>query len=571
MSRRNLPLGAARSPILALGLVTILSFVVVTGVTVALTVPAVAITAQESLPAMLPADTALYLTVDLNPSGSTRDQLGAIGRAYASQSKWAHVWNPFHLAIKARHSQSCVKDTVSKAMDHLSDLGHATAFALIPGPPQLTSRAKKHVSLGSRLSRNFVILAPLDVRMTLVDALTGFSFSMPRRALHYRGISIYRESAPACSPVRRLTPNGIYYAAVDKGYIVLGLQPSTIKAVVNAASGRTLSLAKAHQETALFGKLPSGQVAGFYVNSSVLDRRHGLLSRLHRSRALPMPALTVLKHAGTMAAGVIVHGDELTMTVVRPWSRPQIGSIPSAGGLAMHLSATTSAYFSTRGMKPELLNGFAWLRRLGVFAPSAPTTHSLLRDVNGELDMVQPSQRMGSPQHHPHIFLYWQSRDPQRLIGQSSVVGLVGVHPWNRITPHSIAGKSYGLDAGGAGYVFGKGWAMISRHPFQSVVNLRRQPVDPLSRTVGYPGTAPPTDPYSMVWYVNLVPNRPLLRSLFSRMNWGKHSRMRSSLPLYLGPVQVLSGTVQSDPLGSVSIMTVNAVFRVAPGSPSGY
>ena len=114
------------------GIGATLGFVLVTGVTAALTVPAIAITAQASLPAILPANTAMYVTADLNPSQATRTGLVTFGSLISQQTWWVRYFKPLEAGASSVRVHGCLQATANKASGNLPDLGHDTAFALIP-------------------------------------------------------------------------------------------------------------------------------------------------------------------------------------------------------------------------------------------------------------------------------------------------------------------------------------------------------------------------------------------------------------------------------------------------------
>ena len=295
------------------GIGAVLGFVLVTGVTAALTVPAIAITAQKSLPALLPANTAMYVTADLNPGQGTRDSLTAMGGVLSRQSWWERLIKPLEARVGAARVHGCLDATATKASGNLVDLGHDTAFALVPSASyfSFSSRSRHPTSIPKGLISSFVIVAPLDVHMTIYDALGGVSLSHPKHFRRYFGTTIYPEVIPRCDRVGRRIPSA-YYVAVFKGYIVLGFGIKSVEEVIDTGSGRRPSLISDPQVAETLGALPSVTLGGFYVNGREFSAVEPMLQRLMPARLKSDDLLRHLNRTGILAGTVEINGSGLS-------------------------------------------------------------------------------------------------------------------------------------------------------------------------------------------------------------------------------------------------------------------
>lgn len=569
-AKRRPWLAFARSRALAVGIVIIAGFVLVTGVTAALTVPAVAITAQESLQQLLPANTAAYLAVDLNPNGTSRDELTSIGRTFAAQPGWNRFGRSFRALTGSRPDKRCldraVKTAASTASDHLSYLGHDTAFVLLPSARARPSSQKyRGPSLDQVFARNFVIVAPLDVRLTLADAISGFAFSTPKKALHYRGTSIYRESVPTCSLPSRFRP-AAYYAAVFKGYIVVGLTPSTIERIINSGGGHARSLADRVQVSDLTAQMPSSPVASFYINSHVLDRRDGLLERVGRLKLLPSFIRRTLHNMGTVEGASTVSSGSLSLTVARANPYATLPAAPSAGRLASSLPSNTSFYASFRGMKPETRSAVRWLRKEQISRQPTRAAGTILRDVNGELDLTELSSTRFGRGHKPFL-VYWRTHRSQAALRAdiTSALGRLGLR--DKLALARLGPAEYRMDVERRGYAVGRGWAMMTSSMFPALAAIRAKPVTPLASVDGYPTAAPATSPYTAVAYLNVAADRHQFNSLLRSLHWSGILSLRRDVPLATGPVETITGTMQNVPGSEVSVGRVTVLFASTSGS----
>lgn len=567
--RHRRPRFGGRSPaVVLMGIATVVSFVLVTGVTAALTVPAVAITPQVSLAAMLPANTALYVSADLNPGDTTRSELKALRSAVLSGINWGSIPNHLVISGPARHNQGCLHATVSKATDHLPDLGHATAFALIPAPPPKQHRRRRHKrkpSLTAAFAKNLVVIAPLDVRMTIADALGGVSFSLPKHFFRYHGTNVYREMVPSCDLVHGLVPSA-YYAAVFKGYVILGLVPLTVEEIMDAGSGARPSLASLPPAAHVLNQMPAGSFGGFYLNSRTLGRRGGILSRLEKYRVLPPLLLSLAHHSGIVAGALLAQPAGVSLTIARPLYGRNSGHPGTAGHLAGDLPATSPLYVSTVGMKRDVSSALAWLARAGVAPRTLDILRGILHDVDGELDIAQvrssPSTGGLPPAHSVgSLFMYWQTGHEHPAIRQD----IVRLLKLLRRTPRAVRSNEYDLHARGKTasptYALGNGWALVSSSVAGSMSVLRAQTSSPLSAIPAYPVGMSSTAPYAAVWYLNVGGDEGAVQRFASRMHWGPLRLLRPLVFRSLAHVETVTGTVQDLPGQGASVLEIHVTL----------
>ena len=173
--------------------------VVAGAVTAAAAVPVFSLSADRSLGQMLPSSTVFYGSVDLNPSGAKRDNWNRITHAFTDQPAWKQIASTYDREKNTTASTgTCVSQTGAQINDNLSRLGHTSALALI-GTNGLTAKSLSNLDATTPgLKRNAVFLASLDVKMTVFQAVSGFSIHLQSQATSYKGVSIYEQSFSSC-------------------------------------------------------------------------------------------------------------------------------------------------------------------------------------------------------------------------------------------------------------------------------------------------------------------------------------------------------------------------------------
>jgi hypothetical protein len=490
----------------------VLGFVLVTGVTAALTLPAVAITAQVGLTSMLPADTAAYVTADLNPTQSTLDQLTALGSNVSHRAQWFDLVKPL-AGLSAGRNQNCLRATANKAAGSMPNLGHDTALVLLP------ARARKHLrrrrdglGLTDAFAGNVAIVAPLDVHMTLPDALGGVSFSYPKHHFKFFGTTVYREAVLACDRAHGQIP-AAYYAAISKGYIILGLRAGTVEEIIRTGQGHRKSLDSIAAARAAVAGLPSGQLGTFYINSAELNRSRAVLRQIARRRLLPGHVIAMLMHAGVSAGSVSVESDGLRLTIVQ-------GTVPFGSSWNPKSSPADLAWAfnGSHQARPGItMHGKAWAKRWfdpTVLTPSARVMTRLERRLGLRTAMIRGAT--------PALFA-GQERSRQQVFALLASLNAHSMSQWPGTLGGTAPSPLYERSS----------WLIES----------------PLWSTSA-PG-------YRAIWFVDLKNNRSELRRVLSWLPSPSDGFVGHTLGLSLQTVRQLSGSLQSDPAGGTMVLTV--------------
>jgi Protein of unknown function (DUF3352) len=548
-----------------MGLAVVLSFVLVTGVTAALTVPAVALSAEKSVPQMLPFNTALYVSADVNPSAGTRSNLANLAHDYTSQTGWSTFGEKFGTEARGSLGQSCFHKTVSKATDHLPYLGHNTSIALITSP--FKSRGVRlSRNWQTALARNLVVLAPLEVHMTLIDAVAGFAFSAPKESQHYSGVSIYRETVPTCGLNRQLVPS-VYYAAVDKGYIVAALVPDPIKHVIDAAAGRSRSLALNTAYGNLTAQLPADQLGSYYVNPSLLGGRTGLLRKIAATHLLPDAVTFALRHS-TLQAGSVTSlpgGLEITDACPTQWS--EVAQQPVSGSLATLLPATTQGYASSNGLRSSLQAAVSLLKNQAIAPRPAAAAQLILANVRREIDflVLGPKDQMPvidrAPATRLSAAIYWRTPSDKKISRRvmAAIIRRLGDNSALRRGTQGAIG--YGVDSLGAGYAVGNGWALVSNSLFRAIDTLQSRPQQSLATLPAYGSLSTPGTTNEAIFYLDVAGRKRIVWKLIHALVPASIHQYEQDIHLILGPVQGVSGTVRVDSKAGVTVTTINAAI----------
>ncbi|HZT95223.1 MAG TPA: DUF3352 domain-containing protein [Chloroflexota bacterium] len=568
-------MGRARPPAVVLtGVAIIVAFVLVTGVTAALTVPAVALSAQVSLAQMLPRTTVAYVAVDLNPTGTARGDLTAIGRAFSRQRGWDRISDLFSPQTSPRRHGSCLGDTVSAAGDRLAYLGHESALAVLPGGPNRTGHKRRTVD--RVVANNLVLVAPLDVRMTLVDAVSGFSFSVPKQATRYRQVRVYREVVPMCDRRGGVVPSS-YYVAIQKGYVVVALSQRPIERVIDASLSRAGSLAQSQEYRRLTSQLPSTGIAEYYIDGPALGGRHGFLARLRSVLPIPAMVLGKVRHAGTIAGVATEQPSQLQLTSARLLTSHDRLPRADPGELLRALPKGTPFFLASRSMQGELAQSVQ--SHLLPLRIKPRELRLLTRSVYGEVDVFEPTRRSSVAQspsdssRDTPISLLWDIRS-----GDPRTIRIV------RLAAEEIAGRKeltsgldgtirYGVDAQGGGYAVGSHWALISSDVFRGIDLMQTSPssAPPAINQLPRPG-AVSTSPLSLMWELHVRTARTLISTAVRRLVGEKGRPLFPDLPVVLAPVSTISGSVQDMPKAHVSLtyLTVTIPTAVQPAG-TGY
>jgi len=263
-----------------LGLFAVFGFVAVTAVTALFTVTAVAITPQKHLEQLLPADTLAFFSVDASSA-----QLSVEGGRI---SAWA-TERLGRLGLRAPQPQdgsTCLESTEA-ATASLPQIGSGTTIALLPPSRQTTSQLHRGWSrsrLERTVIRNTVVIAPLDIQLTLPMALTHHN-QLPAAGAateSYRGVRIFHKSVPACR-TNRILP-ATYYAATFQGYVVLSCRLSALEAIIDTGDGHRPSISSNRIAGLTLSRFRSEASGSFYIHGDKAAKRvPGLSALLNRA------------------------------------------------------------------------------------------------------------------------------------------------------------------------------------------------------------------------------------------------------------------------------------------------
>jgi hypothetical protein len=541
-----------RSPaVVATGIAAVIGFVLVTSVTAALTVPAVAITAQESLQSVLPANTALYVTADLNPGQGAQSQLSAFASQVTAGSDWARMLTPLTAAASSRHDGTCLKSTVNKATSNLFDLGHDTAFALIPAPVGSNPVRRHHrpSTLSRDFALNFVVVAPLDVHMTLLDALGGVSFTFPKHPVKHRGTSIYREVVPACDRAGGQVPSA-YYAAIFKGYIVLGLQTATVKEIIDTGLGFRPALSSVKSAVESIAGLPSGATGGFFVNPTTLTGSPVLLRRLETWKVASKGLFDTIAHWGIFAGSTSVQSGGIHVTVNFPSDTGPIPTSPDPKGVP---PTDLSTLLSQAGQPPPAIWmkrdpwAVKWLKTAGIHLPLQGSFERTAHKLDLHAAVIKLSAPVSPAQptvtEDPGILFTGRAASAQQ-VGDS----LYGVFQQSTTDSGATWPESGLLGAAGNTSPAG-GWALLS--PSLSGLDTKAG--------------------YTALWELNLDRQPRFVNQLLRLLPFPLNGWLREVVSLSRKSFSSISGSVTSRPLSGIDTLTLNmGTIPTAPPSADG-
>jgi hypothetical protein len=556
------------------GLILALLLLLGGGTAAAFTFPVKTLKADKAMAEMLPASTAVLVSADLNPTGTEKTNLRAIEHDFTDQPGWSKVLASVNQTTRRNADTSdCFNRTQGQVTANLDKLSGQVAFALIdahginlsqvdlaPSPSQATQQFEK----------KGVVLAALHVQLSLVGILSGFHLSLPQKALDYHGVTIYQETIPSCQKANSNLPQ-TFYAALDQGYIVLGLQPDPIKRVIDTAAGAAPSLATNNTYRALEAQLPHDQLGGYYYDARSLLSTSGLFSSLERMSPVGTFHTSVYAREARPAAGALTvdaGGFRLAMASLIS-SRP---SSATAGTLATHLPASTLAMLSLQGLAPSLNGSVRQIEQQGLLDTTTagslqPIVDDLTADMSGETDLVMlhPAGRitpnLANTTSIP-LSLAWQVRDgaSARAHLDDLVRRVGGAGQFQAATMPD--GTPYAVSSGGYGYAFSRGWAVVSLSIRDTLQTLTGRPAHNLASLPAYRAALLMGNSPSSVWYLDLRGLRTTIENVvLPSLSAKQRSQYIAQVQPFLAPIQSISGSS-----GPSSHSVTTAVFRVTIG-----
>src|SRR5579884_1691271 len=391
----------------ALSIAVLVLAILAAGSAIAATVPAFGVAPQVSLGRMLPATTAFYLSVDLNPVGSTKTSLERIKGVFTRRLAWdrnSTVWQLKKSLHGSADTAKCFRKTGRQAASLLQDLGHDTTLALtgmkgiklsdlspVTGVssalPPSSSLASPFGEMGA-LKRDLVLLAPIDVQRTLFGALFGpsISFRLPQKHSIYRGTMIYQERLSVCGHVSAGTVDSIY-AADFKGWVLLGLVPQALDPVIDAGLGLRPTLASVGTYRRIMAQLPAGQLATYYGAGTTLKQAgfSSAFNMLPKASSLASSSYASVEKPSAGALAVDRTGFSFTALVLDSATTVH----HPAGALAGALPSTVEAFVSLDGLRAALTHVLAQARQLGALQQqpgTGPSLAAVISDISGEAD-----------------------------------------------------------------------------------------------------------------------------------------------------------------------------------------
>ncbi|MGH2443275.1 MAG: DUF3352 domain-containing protein [Chloroflexota bacterium] len=526
---------------------------------VAFAVPLVNVGTGKDLGHMLPASTVAYVSLDLNPSGSSGTNWNRIVHAFTNQPGWQSETRTFdQLKGSSPNSSDCYQQTEGQISSHLGQLGHASAIALVPAPgmhPLATGAA-------TTIKQSIVFLAALHVRMTIIQVVSAFPLTIPHQTETYRGVPIYRETFPECGAVNAAAPQAVY-AAVDQGYVLLGLLPAPIKRVIDTAAGKAPDLASTAVYSSLMKRVTPGGLATYYLNGAAF-------SRLGVGQ-LALPSTTT-PSARTESSAASVYAEAHGLRVLAIGSSPAAGASAShsAGLIAKKLPADTLGLLSL-GSGKAILNAVERSARgllssslSGLFpAAVTPLIRDFSQSMSGELDLAleTPSKPLtlsgvGAGAGLP-LSLLWQVSSP--ATAQRDMTDLV-----RRLLPNARFrlvtlpdGATYRVTVNRYGYAVRNGWAVMSLSIPGILQQLSTPPSAPLAATVGYQHAISPGTKPGSLFLLNVQGLRlQFENSLLPGLNVQMRTQYQSYVQPLLAPIQTISESTGNSGNGKYSVST---------------
>jgi hypothetical protein len=459
------PTGRKRRIGLFLPILIAILFVVGLGTAAAFAVPVVSITADKPLAQMLPATTLYYMSADLNPSGTTKNNLDRIVHAFTDQPAWKNISKQFNQVTKPSSSGgACYQQTQNELTSNLSYLGHVSALALISA--QGLKINGNTTGLDTAVKKDVVFLASLDVHQSLFGALSGFKLSLQSTTITYKGTTIYQEKFPACAKTSSQSPDRVY-VALDKGYVVAGFLPDPIERIIDTGAGDAPNLSSDATYTGLESRLPGDQLGGEYLNAKALKATGALKALKSVPGGNPIALSQALQSS---AAGLYADPDGLRLDTVGPASTPASTS-PAAGQIASQLRSDTLMLLSIQGVASNIRSAakqFKGLFANGITKSVDPIVTDLTADLSGEVDLAllhangTLSFGTGSSALNLPLVLAWKvGNDAAARSHLDDVVRRVGASKQLK-TATAPDGTSYQVTKQGFGYAVRSGWAIVS-------------------------------------------------------------------------------------------------------------
>lgn len=536
--------------------------------------PVLPLKPDKSVAAMLPASTAAYISADLNPTGATRANLQRLQQAFTSQPGWRNVQRQYNGQTSGKSSQStCYRDVTGGVQQQLSVLGHDTTIALIGTKGLNLSNTLGASDPTPAFKRQAVLLAPLNVRVPLVERLLGIGLSMPQHSTTYRGVTIYKQRFPSCGQVTKGSPD-TYYAAFLKGYVVGGLLPDPIERIIDTDADHAATLATDAQYQSLMSRLPAGSIGSYYVNGPAVQHT-GLANAAGSTGGFGSISGSAVSAATKSSAGALVVEPDGVKLTFAGYTGTQTSTLPAAGQAASILPPDVLAEISL-GNAPALLK--TWVRQAEASGIWDTATRSeidtALSDVTspmkGEADLVlfrsPKGTRLTSAFTLPLTLMWPVSDDASALQGLDHAAKALHQRKTFRtatLPDGTVARLERGMQAG---YAVRHGWAIASLQVRPAIDSLSRVSGQTLAETAGYKSALPAGGTATSVWYVNTDALRRDLESsiLPTEPRAMVTTYKNDALPI-LAPFRSISGSASQSANQPLAVSTIKVRITAAP------
>jgi hypothetical protein len=550
-----------KAAVVALVIVTVM----VVGAVVAATVPVYAVAAQSNVAAMLPASTPFYLSVDLNPTGATKSGLDQIESAFTGERGWAHnsIVRFLRHSTQAKSSAGdCYRGDGRQALSSFSELGHQTTLAVtsLKGVPRANAQSET-ADAGHAVRRDIVVVAPLNIHETLVQALTSaFSLSWPKQAGSYKGTTIYSESLHSCSQASGGASGDTLYAALVKGWAVIGVTQAALRPVIDTANGSRPSLAHLASYSKLESPLPQNQLVGYYFNGTklkpYLNSEH--FSTLSEARIVsPLMGNSLKPTAGAVS----VDGPKISFTMAA--THGEAGS--ARPGQLLRLLPSNMEMFLSIGNAKQVLQQF--IRQATIEGVSTPkkelrAIHDIESTMSGEADIVllHPNASIEATAGTLPAAVVWRVSDDTKAT--KSLLGAVratGSRPINQPSPEGNY-YSFAQDAS-FGFFVKNGWSVATLNAGAWLNEIHTRTASAAERPM-FEGAVPSGADASSVFYVDATALRQSIERAFRSQNpsgtlWRAYV---TTLRPMVSPIKRVYGS--SGDLGAQGYTQLTVVFR---------
>lgn len=557
-------------------IVAILILVIGGGAAAAFTVPAVSLSAEKSVGEMLPVTTVLYLSADLNPQGAKKDYLERIEHAFSDQPSWQHVREALKSQTKGNSPTSgCYTKTQREATSNLDQLGHTAVFAVIDSRGidfakfSAAPNGGQTSALTDAVKRNAVFLAPLATQLTLIQAIGGKSLQLQHKSTDYNGTPIYQESFSDCGKVSQTALQTVY-AALYKGYVVLGLMPDPIERIIDTGNGKIASLATDTEYKTLQSQLSGDPLGGYFLSGPAIKttRISGAIGKVN-------PASASASRDVRSSAGAVFAESYGFRVATATLTTSNSADAQPATVLAGRLPADTLGLIAVQRLAPALKTWEHQLANQGNLTGSNLRVvdrllNDITADMSGETDLAllhsngifHLSSKGGT---YLPLLLTWQVRDEATANAHLADI-FKQAKLSNQLQTYTASdGTTYHATTNGYGYAVRGGWAITSPSIAKTLDQLAQTPSQTLASRPLYHATTPSGVIPSTTWYFDVTGLRQQAEDAYPNLTSGATGPYRMYVQPVLAPIHTITGSGGLSGGGKITVTTV----IVGIGKPS--